>query len=273
MKIAAITMVYKDYWALARWYDHYGKLLGPENLYIVAHGRDDEVSRICPDASVTVIPRDNLEGFDQQRAKFLNQFKDALCVFYDRVIRTDTDELIVLDPERFGSFADVFDAHRGPAVFALGLDVVEENGAHWAVFNSHYSKAWTARAGMQLLLHGVRVNAHKLANMQFVMPKGVYLVHLKYANAAALDAANTVRQDVANRPGKGLPGLAWQEPEKIGDKFLSSVRALPEATWEEARDAAYKVIANRPKRDEKFKVVRPKFFKPVSKARPPAWIF
>ena len=154
-------MVYKDYWALAQWYAHYGKLLGAVNLYIVAHGKDDEISRICPDASVIVIPRDDLNGFDQVRARFLNQIKDALCVFYDRVIRTDADELIVLDPERFATFQDVFEAHRGSAVFALGLDLVELAGARWAVFNSHYSKAWTSRAGMQLLLHGVKVHTSR----------------------------------------------------------------------------------------------------------------
>ena len=40
MKICALTMVYRDYWALRQWYRHYGDLVGAQNLYIVAHGPD-----------------------------------------------------------------------------------------------------------------------------------------------------------------------------------------------------------------------------------------
>ena len=63
MKICAITMVYRDYWALSQWYAHYGRLVGFDNLYVVAHGADPEIAQICPRASVITVPRDSLEGF------------------------------------------------------------------------------------------------------------------------------------------------------------------------------------------------------------------
>ena len=38
MKICALTMVYRDYWALSRWYAHHGHELGSENLIVVRMG-------------------------------------------------------------------------------------------------------------------------------------------------------------------------------------------------------------------------------------------
>ena len=52
MNICAITMVYKDYWALSQWYAHYGRMLGFDNLYIVAHGADAKIASLCPRATV-----------------------------------------------------------------------------------------------------------------------------------------------------------------------------------------------------------------------------
>ena len=58
MNICAITMVYKDYWALSQWYLHYGRLVGFDNLYVVAHGADPEIARLCPRATVITVPRE-----------------------------------------------------------------------------------------------------------------------------------------------------------------------------------------------------------------------
>ena len=70
MKICAVTMVYRDHWALSQWYRHHARLLGVENLYVVAHGADPEIARLCPGASVITIPRDDLSSFDRTRARF-----------------------------------------------------------------------------------------------------------------------------------------------------------------------------------------------------------
>jgi hypothetical protein len=121
MKICALTMVYRDHWALSQWYMHYGRLLGFENLYVIAHGRDDEISEICPNAKVVTIPRDNLDRFDGVRSEILNEFQISLTQTYDWIIRTDADELVCLDPNHYSSFQALFSKRWGPAVFALGL--------------------------------------------------------------------------------------------------------------------------------------------------------
>jgi len=81
MKICAITMVYRDYWALSQWYAHYSRHLGSDHLYIVAHGHDPKISELCPRANVVTVPRDDLAGFDRVRGHLLNGLQDGLGPF------------------------------------------------------------------------------------------------------------------------------------------------------------------------------------------------
>ncbi len=88
--------------------------LGAENLFIIAHGQDDWISELCPRAHVVVAPRDNLARFDQKRGQMLNAVQDELGEIFDWVIRTDADELICLDPSRFGSLSEMFESTTAP---------------------------------------------------------------------------------------------------------------------------------------------------------------
>jgi len=272
MKICAITMVYRDYWALSQWYAHYSRHLGSEHLYIVAHGHDAKVAELCPRANVITVPRDDLSGFDRVRGHLLNGLQDGLGALYDWVIRTDADELICLDPERFADFESLFAAqHRAVTLFALGLNLVEgiEDAempetanvfAHRqsAVFSGHYSKAWAVRRGVHLVRHGVEVPADHLAEAEFTLPKGAYLVHLKYANTAALTVANQHRSEIANSTAKGLPGKLWAQATPEAERFYDWVATLPELEWKRARTKAYRTINRNPVRDAQLNVLRAK---------------
>jgi hypothetical protein len=268
MSTCAITMVYKDYWALSQWYTHYGRLLGYEHLYIVAHGHDPRVADLCPLANITTIPRDTLEGFDRKRGKFLNEFADDLGQTYDWAIRTDVDELVCFDPAIYASFDDIFET-SSDAVFALGLDVAETindlvlaeyqmalGHRSTAVFTGHYSKAWATKRGTALWRHGIKVEADKLAAAPFNLPKGVYLAHLKYANLRALEIANEHRIGIGNTAGKGLPGAAWKEADKVAARFYLHLVRYDDKDWASARDEAYEAIISDPHRDAKENVLR-----------------
>ncbi len=264
-------MVYKDYWALSQWYTHYGRLVGFDNLYVVAHGFDDQVAQICPRASVITVPRDVLEGFDRRRGQMLNSFSDGLALSYDWVIRTDSDELICFDPSVHQSLGAIFENVSSKAVFALGLNVAEVpddkvlEERHMAlghrskaVFTGHYSKAWAAKRGTALWRHGIWVGSRRLPTATFDLPKGVYMLHLKYANLNALEVANQHRTEVGNSPGKGLPGAAWKEADRDATRFYANFAAYDDKEWSIARDEAYNSILSDPVRDEKESVLRSK---------------
>lgn len=265
MKVCAITMVYRDYWALSQWYAHYSRHLGSAQLYIVSHGSDAKVIELCPGANVITVPRDTLAGFDQKRGELLNSLQDSLGVSYDWVIRTDVDELICLDPNEYTSFEALFASRLGSSIFALGLDVVETKSDRPLVqsdrclaqrrnvlFSGHYSKAWAVMRGTHLMRHGVCGKDSQL----FDMPAGVYLAHLKYASADALEAVNSDRIDVASGSESGLPGLAWSDATQDANKFLSRFNALSIVDWETASDTAYNTLVSDPVVDVKAKVVR-----------------
>lgn len=262
-------MVYRDYWALGQWYRHYAKQLGAVNLYVVAHGADEKVKQICPDASVLVIPRDDLDGFDRRRSEFLNKLQATLLDAYDWVIRTDADELICIDPDVYISFAKLFETLTGPVAFALGFEVVEQNrdrqladdesvfaARHTVKFSGHYSKAWAVNQPEQLVRHGVQMKPKRTRWFHFDMPQGVYLAHLKYANRRALADANIHRTEVANGSGHGLPGKAWREADDEAARFYQMVASLPEVDWHTAKADAYQRLSQDPKRDAPDGIVR-----------------
>ncbi|MEP2029555.1 MAG: glycosyltransferase family 2 protein [Paracoccaceae bacterium] len=259
MKICALTMVYRDYWAISQWYTHYARHLGPENLFIIAHGQDDKFAELCPKANVIVAPRDDLTGFDQRRGQMLNAIQSELGEIYEWVIRTDADELICVDPARFGSLAEMFGSTTAPAVFGLGLNLVElecdtisesaepvlRTHAN-AVFSGHYSKAFAVCDETPLVRHGVKVSPPDAPKFPFELPCGVYLVHLKFANQTALAEGNRHRMKMASGPGKGLPGHAWRHADKVAKKFLSETATKPIRDWDSAVNDAYGQIGREP---------------------------
>ena len=282
MKICALTMAYKDYWALGVWYRHYARLLGPQALYVVAHGSDPEIERICPGASVLTIPRDDLSHFDRRRADMLNAFQAGLLESYDWVIRTDVDELICADPE-LGGLDQIFSqAADYPVLTALGLDLVEMpddralsdkmfTARKNASFSGHYSKAFALSRPANLALHGTRVKPRKLQGFPYLMPEGLYLVHVKYANLEALRQVNSDRMRIANSAAKGLPGTGWREADADAARFLEGFAAKPLLPWGRARAKAYRVLSAVPARSERLGIVKARALKFPFRTTLPDW--
>lgn len=245
-------MVYRDYWALSQWYAHYGRRIGEGNLFIVAHGSDPMVQALCPRASVIAVPRDNLKGFDRVRSAMLNSLQNALGHVYDWVIRTDADELVCLDPAQHSSFPDMLSRHDAPALFALGMNVVEMDDdvvlkdgepalckRSNIVFSGHYSKAWAVRDTVALNRHGIKVRPVRVDSFNFVLPSGVYLAHLKFANRAAMTTVNSDRMNVADSGERGVPGKSWQYAKTRATDYFQEVAAMPLLDWQEGMIKAF----------------------------------
>lgn len=271
-------MVYRDYWALAQWYRHYGAILGAENLFIVAHGADARIAETCPKAQIWTIPRDDLTGFDRWRGRMLNGFQAGLLQQYEWVIRTDTDELLCPAPGL--DLHALLAAQDAPALFALGLNVVELPGdppmtenvfdarSH-AVFTGHYSKAVAVRQPVDLMRHGVQVRPRRVARFRFEMPRGLYLAHLKYADRQVVAEVNADRMEIANREGKGLPGAAWQNAEEEAGEMYAQVEAMPFTPWDVAEARAYEKLAKDPVRDAEDRLIRARSLRFKSRTRLP----
>jgi hypothetical protein len=121
MKIAAVTMVYNEPDMLPIWLRHYGGQVGADRCYVIDHGSDDG-STTGIAANVVRIPR---SPFDEQvRADFVSDFCSSLLRWYDWVIYTDSDELLVADPARYGSLAENCAGDRPDVVTAFGFNML-----------------------------------------------------------------------------------------------------------------------------------------------------
>ncbi|WP_299417895.1 glycosyltransferase family 2 protein [uncultured Sulfitobacter sp.] len=284
MKICAITMVYQDYWALGQWYRYYGAHLGPRNLYVISHGYDPEIQRICPDASVITIPRDELKNFDRVRLRVINGIQSGLGNLYDWVIQTDADELVCFDPATYSSFQDLFEKSSAPALFALGLNLAEVEGdvplvgsesalAHRdvACVTGNYSKAWAVRKALPLRWHGVFCGYRRTDDFRFEMPDDVFFVHLKHANSTALKETNAVRQSVADSVGEDWNVNGWANPDFHAKRFYRKMAKAVELPWKEAVALGYEKIRENPIRDAKRGIVKPPFINYVCRTILPDW--
>jgi len=284
MKICAMTMVYQDYWALGQWYRHYGGHLGPRNLFIIAHGHDPEIQRICPEASIITIPRDELKHFDRVRLRLMNGIQSGLGNVYDWVIQTDTDELVCFNPDKYASFAEVFESTSAPAVFALGLNLAELEGdaplapgesvfarRDVVVITGNYSKAWAVKKALPLRWHGVFCGYKKTEDFPFEMPDDVFLVHLKHANATALADTNAVRQSVADSVGEDWNVNGWANPDFHAQRFFRKLAAAKALDWPEALELGYETIRENPVRDPQRGIVKPPFNHYVCATVLPEW--
>lgn len=284
MKICAITMVYQDYWALKQWYRHYGAHLGYRNLYVISHGYDPEIQRICPDASIITIPRDELKNFDRVRLRVINGIQSGLGNLYDWVIQTDADELVCFNPNTYGSFAELFEATSAPALFALGLNLAEVEDdapmegdapvlAHRSVacVTGNYSKAWAVRKSLPLRWHGVFCGYRRTEEFPFEMPDDVFFVHLKHANSEALKATNAVRQSVAESVGEDWNVNGWAQPDFHAKRFYRKMAKAIDLPWDDAVALGYEQIRDNPIRDAKRGIVKPPFINYVCRTVLPDW--
>jgi hypothetical protein len=281
MKICAITMVYKDYWALSQWYAHYSKHIGAENIYIVVHGYDEKIAELCPEATIKTTPRVNLSNFDRNRSVVLNELQDSLSNSYDWVIRTDADELICFDPFFYNSFINAFEKFKNEQViFAVGINLIEAAedtelydtssvfaNRQNAIFSGHYSKAFATKYGVHLARHGFIARD----DIRFYMPKGVYLVHLKYSNTDALQKANDNRKTVAHEGKTGMPGTAWKQPNRPALIMLNEIETLPFVDWDISSKFAYETLSAGPELEADKGIVRTKSVKFETRTKLPNW--
>ncbi len=119
MRLAAVTMVYDEAEFLPIWLAHYGREVGLENCFVIDHGSDDGSTERLGRASRIRLPRSAHD--DERRARFVSGFCADLLGYYDAVIHTDVDEIVLADPAVAASLADY--AMPAETITAIGLNL------------------------------------------------------------------------------------------------------------------------------------------------------
>ncbi len=189
-KIAVMSMARNDQFFIQKWIDYYGECFGMQNLYLILDGYDQalpaqhklmHVERVAHKS----MPR--LQG-DRYRARMVSEKARSLFQQgYERVIATDIDEFLVLDPAAGESlYAYLMKPAKAVSRSALGLDVgqhLEEEDAinpdipflqqrKYAHVSARYTKAIVAN---QPLTWGS--GYHRVKGHNFHIDPNLYLFH------------------------------------------------------------------------------------------------
>lgn len=196
LKIAAITMARNDLFFLSRWIEYYGRELGKEHLFITLDGEDQELPYNYEGTNIRKLPHRNLTRAkgDKYRIGLLSDLaKNLFNQGYDRVIGTDADEFIIVDPKLDISLREYLSQTPiRSTISPLGLDLgqrrQEEPNAldptksllaqrRYAVLSSRYTKA-------SILAKPLRWGSgfHRVKGHNFHIAPDLYLVHTGYCD-------------------------------------------------------------------------------------------
>ncbi|MEZ5715854.1 MAG: hypothetical protein R3D85_12185 [Paracoccaceae bacterium] len=238
MRLAFLTMVWRDYWLLEKWVAHNEKVVPRRQLYVLNHGGDPEVDRIAEGCNVIHIPREEVTpDLTRRRWDLKGAVTNGLLAFHDVVITTDVDELLVYAGPGEGLLQHLAAAPAGEvAVAPVGLNLIptpeDAEDEALAVLERHpnalvagkYTKPCIAKARVVFTTGG-----HGLQRGKYRIDPELLLFHLHYVTPdyqermAARQEIVAQSRDHAEATGDGgnLPKrywINWDQPGRIRDK-------------------------------------------------------
>ncbi len=121
-KIAIMTMVYNESTNLPIWLRHYRRIAPSANLFVIDHSSDDGSTALLYGAHKIPLPRDELDEGD--RTFFINSLQQGFLRYYDIVIYTDCDELLVPDPAKSAKLDTYLRDQTYAYASPVGIDVL-----------------------------------------------------------------------------------------------------------------------------------------------------
>ena len=189
-RVAAVTMAYNEAEFLPVWARHYGAEVGAEHCYVVDHGSDDGSTGREALGAVNVVRIPRSPHDDRRRAEFISKFSASLLLWYDCVLYTDSDEIVMADPAKYASLLDYCGRTDAPATNAIGFNVVQVEGEaaldgtqaaipqrHWMHFSGAMCKPVLIRRPVTWVpgFHNADAPAHF---------DDLYLFHMRWADRA-----------------------------------------------------------------------------------------
>lgn len=122
MRVCAITNVLDEHFNLPIWLAHYGRQVGPENCIVVDRGSESLPAM----TSQSVLQTHRFPLDEARRARTISSLANTMLDYYDVVLYTDCDELVVADPASYSSLTDFFSRTDARTFTAAGVEVVHK---------------------------------------------------------------------------------------------------------------------------------------------------
>ena len=120
-------MTYNEPVMLPLWARYYAEQIGPRHCFVFDHGSDDgSVDRIDKAINVIRLPRSAHD--DVEKVNLISDFAAKLLKDYERVLFTDTDELVVADPGAFSGLLDYCRRRHADTITLFGINIVHRFG-------------------------------------------------------------------------------------------------------------------------------------------------
>jgi hypothetical protein len=241
-RYAAMTMVHRETASFSLWVKHYGGLFGRENLYVLAHGGDEEIVELARGCRIIYLPRNSVDGrFNILRFGMLNAYANFLIGQYDCVVAGDVDELVFVDPALGVSFIDFMEEQRKShgILRVFGLNIFERAGEDPIDFSrpvlgqrrharceDDYVKplvvfrepAWTV--------------GYHAAPGDAVLPDGLYMAHLHHFSKAlteetARQRAETLEANPQIKDARAFRQKWWGDRMQQSRRYLKNMSRMP----------------------------------------------
>ncbi|WP_319823422.1 hypothetical protein [Thalassovita sp.] len=273
MKLAFVTMVWRDYWLLEKWVSHNSQYVDKRSLYVLNHGGDPKIDAIATGCNVIHVPREELTiDLDRRRWDLLGGVTNGLLAFHDRVICTDVDELIVYTGK--GSLQDhlAASAVETVAVSPVGLNLIPSEGeadltkgvlnAHpQAILSAKYTKPCIVKSRVVYTIGG-----HGLVRGRFTIDPELLLFHLHYVTPdyaqRMAERQDIVAQSVAHNEASGTPAnvgkrfwINWSDPAMIREKEFAHFARAAEVAVEDGFEECARILNGAIKSEGKKVVV------------------
>lgn len=242
VRVAFLTMVWRDYWLLERWVAHNATFVPKSQLYVIRHGEDPEIDRIAEGCNIIHAPRDGVAlDLTKRRWGLISGIANGLQSFYDFVVCTDVDELLLhVGPHPGGLLGYLETAPRtGAALAPIGFELMPVAGdledmklpvlrrCPNALLNGKFCKPCLTHDSVNYSVGG-----HGLIKGRFDVADQVLLLHLRYVVPNLEERMASRREIVQEARARNKSGETnideskvvwhnWGKPQRIKDKKFS----------------------------------------------------
>ncbi len=225
MRLAFLTMVWRDYWLLEKWVAHNAAIVPKSQLYVINHGGDPEIDRIAAGCNLIHVPRDEVTiDLTRRRWDLLGGVLRGLLAFYDRVVCTDVDEFLVYigDAENLVAHLAAKDS-AADAIAPVCLNLIPSEAGKTtddrpileqhpeAMLSARYTKPCIARTPVDYTVGG-----HGILAGTFDLDPDILLLHLHYVTPDYADRM-MARRDIVTESRKRNQDA--DDPVEVRNRF------------------------------------------------------
>ncbi len=225
--LALVTMVYDDDVFLDIYLRHWDRFVPREHIFVLMHGNYERYEAMARGCNTLRIHRGAMHpDSERDRWRMLGHFASGLATQFGKVMYTDVDEIVVLDPAVGPDPADYILNHSAPVVAPHGVDLVHLPDAEPGDYdparavldqrrhvsaNGYYSKPAITSVPIRWSSGG-----HFCDREDYALDRNLTLFHLRLFDRAIFEARSRQRLAMVTDPETGQPipslgGVTWRQ--------------------------------------------------------------